>query len=283
MAEKEKITPEIYDEAKKMFKEEMHKEYDSIVGFFGVLIRTVNPLSYKKLCTASAWQGFRFYIHLLIFSFILFFLITIPYLFSFYDEIRIEANNLNTFNLAPQLDINQSISFDDFGIVVTNDKSYDNEFLLVTQKSIYLKNNICLFSDIACIWFSNPKQLDFSNAQELVSDRDKFTHIVFSFILLMLPGIFMLLFLFLFVKYLLIILLYALVGFIYTTAIRYEIHLRQLFLLAVYSLTLSIVVETAFGIYFETYYIPYIASFVLFVLCTYIVAEKPFHHFKHRH
>lgn len=283
MAEKEKIKPEVYDEAKKKFKEGIHKEYDSLVGFFGVAIRTVNPLSYKKLCTASAWQGFRFYIHLLLFSFVLFFLVTIPYLISFYDEIRAETNNLNNFTLAPQLDVNQSISFEDFGIVVTNQKPYDGEFLLITQQSIYLKNSICLFSDIACIWLKEPKQFDFSNAQKLVEDRDKFTNVVFTFILLMLPGILILLFLFLFVKFLLVIWLYFLIGFIYTTAIRYEIHLRQLWLISVYSLTLTIIVETIFGMYFETYYIPYIASFALFVVSTFLVAEKPFHHFKHWH
>ncbi len=283
MAEKEKIKPEIYEESKKKFKEEMHHEYNSIVGFFGVLIRTINPLSYKKLCTAGTIDGFRFYIHLLLFSFILFILVTIPYLFSFYDEIRTETNNLNTFTLAPQLDVNQSIEFEDFGIVVANKKSYDRELLLITQQSIYLKNNICLFSDIACIWLNEPKQFDFSNAQELVEDRDKFTYIIFTCILLLLPGIFILLFLFLFVKFLLVIGVFFLIGFIYTTAIRYEIHLRQLFLIALYSLTLTIFVETVFGIYFETYYIPYAASFVLFVLSTYLVAEKPFHHFKHGH
>ncbi|MFA6889240.1 MAG: DUF1189 family protein [Candidatus Woesearchaeota archaeon] len=283
MVDKEKLTPEIYEEAKKKYTEEMHHEYTSIIGFFGVLIRTINPMSYKKLCNASTINGFKFYIHLLLFSFILFMLVTIPYLFSFYDEIRAETNNLNTFTLAPQLDINQSINFEDFGIVVANQKSYDNELLLITQQSIYLKNNICLFSDIACIWFNNPKQFDFSNAQLLVEDRDKFTYIIFTFILLLLPGIFIMLFLFLFVKFLLMIGLFFLIGFIYTTAIRYEIHLSQLFLVALYSLTVTVIVETVFGIYFETYYIPYIASFILFVVSTYLVAEKPFHHFKHGH
>ncbi len=283
MAEKDKISPEVFEFAKKKVKEEMHKEYSSIVGFFSVLFRTINPLSYKKLCSAGFGHGLRFYFHLLLFSFILFFIVTVPYLISFYDEIRVEAENLNSFNLAPQLDVNQTMLFQDFNIVVTNQKSYDNEFILITQQSIYLKNNICLLSDIACIWFNNPRQFDFSKAQQLVEDRERFTNIVFTFILLMLPGIFILFFAFMFVKYLLIILLYACIGFIYTTAIRYEIHLRQLWLVSIYSLAFTIIVESAFGLYYNTYYIPYIASFVLFVVSTYLVAEKPFHHFKHGH
>lgn len=271
------------DDKRKKIKEEMHKEYTTFVGFLGLLIRTVNPLSYKKLCTASFGQGLRFYLHLLLFSFLLFFLFTVPYLFNFYEETRTETNNLNSFSLAPQLDVNQTIEFEDFGIVVANEKAYDGEFLLITQQSIFWKNNLCLFSKLACFLENDPHQVDFSQAQQLVGDRDKFTNVVFFFILLMLPGIFLLLFFYHLVKFFLVVLLYFCIGYIYTMLIRYEIHARQLFLVAVYSLSVTILVEIVFGMYYDTYYIPYLLSFVLFVVCTYLVAEKPFHHFKHHH
>lgn len=281
--EEKKDKVEIFDDAKKELKEEMHKEYVTFIGFLGLLIRTVNPLSYKKITGAGTFQGIRFYFHLLCFSFMLFIFITIPYLFSFYDEIRAETNNLNNFTLAPQMDVNQMIEFDDFGIVIANQKAYDGETVLITQQSLTWKNSLCLISSIACLFDNEPHQVDFSRAKELVDDRDKFTNVVFFFILLMLPGIFIVLFFFLAIKFILAILLFFLIGVIYTTAIRYEIHGRQLFLVAIYSLTPTIVVQTMFGLYYETYYIPYILSFVLFVLCTYLVAEKPFHHFKHAH
>lgn len=283
MKEEKKEKTEIFENAKKELKEEMHKEYSTIIGFLGLLIRTVNPLSYKKITSAGIFQGVKFYFHLLCFSFLMLILITIPYLFNFYDEIRLETNNLNNFTLAPQMDVNQMIEFDDFGIVIANQKTYDGETILITQQSLTWKNSICLMSSIACVFENEPHQVDFSQAKELVDDRDKFTKVVFFFILLMLPGIFMVLFFFLGIKYIFAILLFFIVGVIYTTAIRYEIHARQLFLIAIYALTPTILVETAFGLYYETYYIPYIISFILFVICTYLVAEKPFHHFKHPH
>ena len=280
---KEEVKPEIFDEIKKKVKEEAHKEYSTFVGFMGVVIRTFNPLSYKKLCMASSGQGLRYYIHILALSFLLFILFTIPYMFSFYDELRDETNHLNNFTLAPQMDVNQVIAFEDFGIVVANEKPYDGESLLLTQQSVYWKNNLCLTSRIACLFDNDPHQLDFSQAQILVEDRDKFTNIAFTFILLMLPGIFILLFLFLLVKYFAVALLFFLFGFIYTTAIRYEVHGRQLFLVAVFSMTPTIITETMFGFYYETYYVPYAASLLLFMVSTYMVSEKPFHHFKHPH
>ncbi len=118
---KEEVKPEIFDEIKKKVKEEAHKEYTTFVGFMGVVIRTFNPLSYKKLCMASTGQGFRYYFHILVLSFLLFILFTIPYLFNFYDELREETNHLNNFTLAPQMDINQVIAFEDFGIVVAQE------------------------------------------------------------------------------------------------------------------------------------------------------------------
>src|SRR3989338_382050 len=69
---KEEVKPEIFDEIKKKVKEEAHKEYSTFVGFMGVVIRTFNPLSYKKLCMASSGQGLRYYFHILALSFLLF-------------------------------------------------------------------------------------------------------------------------------------------------------------------------------------------------------------------
>lgn len=269
------------DDKRKKIKEEIDKEYTTFVGFLGLLIRTVNPLSYKKICTASFGQGLRFYLHLLLFSFLLFFLFTVPYLFNFYEEMRAETNNLNSFSLAPQLDVNQTIEFEDFDLVVANEKAYEGEFLLITQQSIFWKNNLCLFSKLACFANNDPHQVEFSRAQQLVEDRDTFTNVIFFFILLMLPGIFLSLFFYHLVKFFLVIVLYFFIGYIYTMLIRYEIHTRQLFLVAVYSMSITIVVETVFGIYYDTYYIPYALSFVLFIVSNYLVAEKPFHHFKH--
>lgn len=280
---KEEVKPEIFDEIKKKVKEEAHKEYTTFVGFIGVVIRTFNPLSYKKICMASFGQGLLYFFHILVFSFILFFLFTIPYMFNFYDELREETNNLNNFTIAPQMDVNQIITFDDFGIVVANEKPYDGEFLLLTQQSVYWKNNLCIFSRLACLFNNDPHQLDFSQAHTLIEDREKFSNLAFTFILLMLPGIFILLFLYLLVKYFAVVLLFFLFGFIYTTAIRYEVHARQLFLVAIFSLTPTILTETIFGLYYETYYVPYAASLLLFMVSTYMVSEKPFHHFKHPH
>lgn len=279
--QEEQERPAISWESRKKFREEMHKEYNTLIGFLGVLIRTVNPLSYKKLCTASFGNGIRFYIHIILFSFILFIILTVPYMFRFYNEIRAETNNLNSFSLAPQLDVNQTIEFEDFGIVVANQKAYDDEFLLITQQSLYLKNKLCLFSKLICLVENEPQQIDFSEAQHLVEDRDKFTNVIFFFILLMLPGIFIILLFYLLIKFSLIIFLYFCIGYLYTLLIRYEIHARQLFLVAVYSLSITIFVETIFGIYYNTYYIPYILSFILLIISNYLVAEKPFHHFKH--
>lgn len=282
-SDKEKSRPLVFDDIKKKVKEEAHKEYNTFIGFLGILIRTVNPLSYKKLCTASTIEGFRFYFHILVFSFFLFALFTVPYMISFYDELQSESNNLNNFSLAPQLDVNQVIEFEDFGIVVANQKPYDGETILITQQSVSWKNGLCLMSSIICLWDNEPHQLDFSRAHLFVEDRERFAFLVFGFILLMLPGIFILLFFYLLVKFFLVILLYMLIGIVYTTLIRYEVHARQLFLVAVYSLTITIVVEIVFGFYYNTYYIPYVLSFILFVVCTYLVSEKPFHHFKHGH
>ncbi len=279
--EEKKDKVEIFEDAKKELKEQMHKEYVTFVGFLGLLIRTVNPLSYKKITNTGVIQGLRFYFHLLCFSFFLFIIITIPYMFTFYDELRAEANNLNNFTLAPQMEVNQMIEFDNFGVVIANQKAYDGETILITQQSLTWKNSLCLISSIACLFDNEPHQVDFSHAHELVDDRDKFTQVIFFFILLMLPGIFILLFFFLAIKFMLAIFLFFVIGFIYTMAIRYEIHGRQLFLIATYSLAPTIIVQTAFGLYYETYYIPYLLSFVLFVICVYLVAEKPFHHFKH--
>ena len=283
MPSEEKFDPKIVEKIKKEIKEEAHKEYATFIGFLGVLIRTVNPRSYKKLTSATVKEGLRFYLHVLFFSFLLFILLTIPYLFSFYDKIRSEANNLETFTLAPQLSVNQVIVFEDFNVVVANNKTYDGENLLVTQQTLYWKNALCVFSSLGCLLNNDPHSLDFSSAHTLVEDREKFTHLSFGILLLMLPGILLLLFLYHLFKFFLIILLFFVIGLVYTTAIRYEIHARQLFLIALYSLTLTIVVETVFSIYYNTYYIPYILSFILFVLTTYLVAEKPFHHFKHGH
>jgi len=269
-----------FDKFKKKVEHELYQEYSSFAGFLAVLVRTLSPLSYKKLAHNNWMEGFRYFFHILLFSFVLFIILTIPHLVGFYDQLRAETDNLNNFSLAPQLDVNQVIEFEDFGIVVANDKNYDGELLLITSNSISWPDKKCLLIEPICMFYEDPEILDFSRAKEIVEDRDKFTKVAFGFILLMLPGIFIALFAYLFIKYLVMLLIFFVLGYIWSTAIRLEIHVRQIVLIAIYSLSLSIVVQTVFGFYYDTYYIPYILSFVLFLIATYLVADKPFHHFK---
>ncbi len=269
-----------FENIKQKVKDELHLEYRSFAGFLGILIRTVNPLSYKKLCHGNFSDGFRYLFHIIFFAFILFIFFTIPHLVSFYDQLRLETEHLNNFSLAPQLDVNQIIAFDDFNIVVANQKKYDGERLLITQNSISWPDIRCLFIDPTCFFYDNPTVLDFSKARHLVEDREKFAKITFSVVLLLLPGILIVLFAYIFIKFLLIVLILFFIGYLWCMILRMEIRIRQLFLNAVYALSITIIVQTVFGFYYETYYIPHLGSFVLFLLATYLVAEKPFHHFK---
>jgi hypothetical protein len=269
-----------FEKIKKKAKEEFHHDYNSIVGFLGLLIRTLSPLSYKKLCHGDYGEGFRYFFHVLVFSFLLFSIFTVPQLVGFYDQLRSETEHLNNFSLTPQLDVDQVISFDDFGIVVANDKTYDGELLLITQDSLSWPDERCLFVEPSCFLYNDPDELDFSRANELVEDREKFAQVAFAFVLLMLPGIFVLLFAYFLVKYLIFVFLFFLVGYVWCLVLRMEIHIRQLILNAIYALSITMIVQTVFGFYYQTYYIPHIGSFVIFLIGTYIVADKPFHHFK---
>jgi hypothetical protein len=269
-----------FDKIKRKVKHDLHDEYTSFAGFLGVLVRTLNPLSYKKLTHGGWGEGFRYFSHLLLLSFVLFSLFTVPHLVGFYDQLRSETEHLNNFTLAPQLDVDQIIEFEDFGLVVANDKKYDGELLLITQDSLYWPDKRCLFVEPTCLFYDEPEVLDFSHANEIVEDRDKFTNVAFGFIMLMLPGIFVMLYFYFFVKYLIFVLIFFLLGYVWCLLLRMEIHTRQLFLHAIYALSITMVVQTVFGFYYETYYIPHIGSFVIFLIATYIVADKPFHHFK---
>ncbi len=266
---------------KEQAKKELEKEYTSFAGFIGLLVRTVNPLSYKKLSQGSYKDGMRYFFHLLLFSYILFFLITIPHFFGFYTEFRAATTQLNNFTLVPRLEVNQLLSFDSFDLIIANEKEYDGEALLITQKSISWQNTWCLLFKPACFFYEDdPEVFDSTRAQNIVEDSDALTKMIFGLLLLLLPGILIAAFVYLIIKYVFMILVFFVLGYIWAFMLRMEIHLRQLLLIALYSLSLSIIVETVLSIYYDTYSVPYLLSFVLFLLSTYITAEKPFHHRK---
>lgn len=270
-----------FDFLKEQAKKELEKEYTSFAGFLGVLVRTANPLSYKKLSHGSYKDGLRYFFHLLLLSYILFFLLTIPHLLGFYSEFRSATTQLNNFTLVPQLEVNQILSFDSFDLIIANEKEYDGEALLITQKSVSWPNTWCLLFKPACFFYEDdPEVFDSSRAQDMVDDGDALTKWVFGLLLLLLPGILIATFIYLIIKYVLMILVFFVLGYIWAFLLRMEIHLRQLFLIALYSLSLSIVVETVLSAFYDTYSVPYLLSFVLFLLSTYITAEKPFHHRK---
>lgn len=270
-----------FDFLKEQAKKELEKEYTSFAGFLGVLVRTVNPLSYKKLSHGTYKDGIRYFFHLLLLSYVLFFLLTLPHLVNFYSEFQSATTQFRNLSIVPKLEVEQVLSFKSFDLALANEKEYEGEALLITQKSVSWPNTWCLLFKPACFFYEDePEVFDASIAQNIVDDGDALTKFIFGLLLLLLPGILIVHFLMLMVKYALMILVFFALGYVWTFLLRMEIHARPLLLIALYSLSFSIVVETVFGFYYDTYSVPYLLSFVLFLVSTYITAEKPFHHRK---
>ena len=130
--------------------------------------------------------------------------------------------------------------------------------ILITEDSITYK----------FLPFTEPKSLDVGEGR-LLEQKREFAIMATALILLLLPGILLLLAVALLAKYILLIFLSGVIGFLLVGFIHFHIRLKQLFNVAIYASTLMIIIELLTKPFLTSnFFIHYIAYGVYFILGT---------------
>jgi hypothetical protein len=258
----------------RIFGDDVKKEESHTQTFIKTLVHSFYPNKYPALTSRQLKQAFDY-----LFT-IVFFCVFIIFVFSIYQFAQFQYNIDNEMAKFTKLDakvdfeLKEPIVFGKNDIVIDNERNYTDETLLITQEGISTKSLMCILMKPACIFENEPKHISSEELSDVSGYTDSLKNYSFLFFVLLLPGLLLLFLAYYLIKFLLIITAAALLAFIVTRLARYEIGIKQIYLCAIYSSTVMVLLEIL-NLYFMYFYlIPVIAYIILFTICIMVIGER---------
>lgn len=251
--------------------------YKNMLKFFGTIIQTLTPGSYYRLARMHARRGWHYYFQLVCFSFFIMLLLAIPALIQLPDKFAFEATKIATLTIIPVVEVDETLSFNHDRILIANEKPYEGEMLLITKNAIYIQKFVCFLSKVGCLFTDKPTSVDAQNARAFVDNKQQLSTLLFVGFLVILPGVLLFYYLFLLLKYALIIVIVAFMGFIVCVFLKNHLRWKEILLTSIYASTLFVLPEIALSPYLRLYHLPFVAYIAMMVACIIFLGEKHHH------
>lgn len=251
--------------------------YKNMLKFLGTIIQTLTPGSYYRLARMHARRGWHYYFQLVSFAFFLMLIFAIPALVKLPDKLAHEATKVTTLTIIPDVEVDETVSFNNDRILIANDKPYEGEMLLITKDAIYIQKLVCFLSKVGCLFTDKPTPVDAQNARAFVDNKQQLSSLLFMGFLVILPGLLLFYYLFLLLKYALIIVTIAFICFVVCLFLKNHLRWKEILLTSLYASTLFVLPEIALSPYLRLYHLPFVAYIAMMVACIAFLGEKHHH------
>lgn len=206
-------------------------------NFFKTIGLSFNPVAYDKLSERLLSNTFKYFLSVLLFGFILAFLLGLP-------TIAGTANYLNEqFGKFEKLDVNLDYEMKEPVVITEN---YPLITIDTTKEVKEFKKGVLITEDkvyYAILPFTSPKSFDIKKAYDLVASSGRASNYIYVLLLLMLPTLLVMAYLYFLIKFLLVVIAGFVLAFLITRLIRYGITARELIVVALYAATPMILVR----------------------------------------
>lgn len=253
---------------------EIHKRWSNFIKFFGTIIDTLSPATYHVLSKQPAKKAWHYFFQLLFFSFIVMLLIGIPYFIALPHKFQQETTKLMNITVTPNVDVDKTISFWSGNVVLTNEKEYAGETILITKDSAYFKKTPCLISNAGCLFIDEPIVITGEKMKKLFDNKQELSKVLFTVFIIMLPSILVGLYLFFLIKYSALVVILAVVGYSICMIFARHIKWKEVLVTSIYASTLVILPTVTLGFYINLYYIPLIVYLMMFTMALLLVGRK---------
>jgi hypothetical protein len=262
-----------------IFKHDPPKKSPSAIGrFFKTLFQTFVPDNYHALCEKPFKEAGIYFLHIVLLSFGIIILLLLLNIASLRMAFQKEFDKVENLNVSVDFKLKAPIVFEKQGIVIANQKAYDEENLLITDYGIVRRPIACSFFAPAC-WFSKDTiKVNSTSYGDLAENKDRFAAMLISIILVALPVLIVAYLLFYAIKLLLLIVVATALGFALARLFGFMVSIRKALLVALFSSTIYAVLEPFDLVMWNLYYVHVVIFLGFYSVAMLIVAGK-----KHRY
>ena len=198
------------------------------------MLKTIHPRYYLELGRKELWISFKFFLKVLFLSFIVMGILAIPTFVFMQSDMKKSTLDVAQFKVTTTFETLERIELPENNPIASFDtsgnESFEKGWFLVTKEKFYFK----LFDEKKSI---NIYDFDFTQNREVSLD------IINGFLIFLLPGLFAWYYFIYGLKYLLIIIPFAVISFIFAKMSKSRISVQQAIVLALYTATPLIFIE----------------------------------------
>jgi hypothetical protein len=210
------------------------KVRDTLRHFIFTLLKSINPRYYLDLAEKTPKQAFKYFLALLLFSFIFMSIIAIPKLIIIKSDLERDALHISKFHLSADLEtvrpINIPKSRPIISIDTTENETLDQEAVLITDEKIF-------YQALGMQDEMELKKFDFNE------DKAQSSRMIIRLLIFILPSIFAFYYMVYMIKYLTIILFLGIAAFLLSKLFKSRVTFSQTISLSFYTSTIMILLE----------------------------------------
>lgn len=237
--------------------------------FFGSLIKSVHPTSYKTLSSRPAKEAFNHYFFVLILGLIVMVLFFIPFLFLFSSNLSEEFNKVEAFTLDANLSHSEPVVLLQHPrVVVDLDKGN------LTREQVLINRDVIQYKPY--VWFGKGS-MELDSLADLKSHQEKAHALLVGFLVFLLPALVVFAFLALGISNLVLALLVSLIGFVLFKISHYHITYAALLKTALYATTVLLLAEIVLIYLYPTLLgLALLLYALLFLFASWSIAQRRF-------
>jgi len=230
-----------------------------VLGFYRTFFQTLLPSSYEGFAESRTKNSFGYYFSLVLNALIIFAILMIPVIVGLPTTIESKLNNVAIFNMDTNFSTTHPILIPEkYPVAIIN---YNSE-TPNQSANIILNNNLLYVGAV----FKN-YQVNISGYGNVKQKGTEYAAIITTLILLMLPSVAVIAYIFLLVKYFILVIIASILVFILAKILSYRIDFGPIFNSAMYGVSLSVFLDLIFfALNFEFYYIQYL-PLLIYTFC----------------
>ena len=226
-----------------------------IKEFLESAFSAANPKNYEDFVGKKIKDVFKHFFLLLLFAILLFLVLNIPKVVLFPSNFQKELNKFDVFNITVNATTKETAHFWLFSIDTENNTEPETEGIMFSKNYLMIKY----------LPYLPAQKENISLYKNVLTSSSVYRNKVLLLLILLSPSILIAIYIYYAIKFLLIILISTILGFVISRIIRHEITFSVVFKIAIFS-SLFLMTELILRVFISNIWIQQLIPFALFLI-----------------